>query len=595
MNKRNPSLFPMAGFLTVGVIPGWDKGIIMLRSIGSVAFLSLLMVGCGGGGSGGGGSLATYSIGGTVTGLTGSGLLLQTNQGDVVPVSGAGAFTFANQLGTGAAYTVTVKTQPSAPVQNCTVSNGSGTVGTANVTTVAVACSTVAGYTVGGTVSGLVGSDLTLAICTRPGNTHGVPTPDSCSNKKHVSANGTYTLDTVYLADYSGLDYVSIAQEPSSPPQRCVISNAAVSAQAANDTGFTVSCAGFSYVTNAADDTLSVYSIDATTGALAVIGTPTVTGDSPYATVGLEDGNARIRYEGNGLTVVDGIRYVFVGNEFSNDVSAFAVNSTTGALTAVRGSPFPAGKDPQALALLNDVSQAYYLYVANAGSGDVSAYEIDEGTGALNPLFGPGASTIATGENPTSIAIGGQFSFAQFVYVANHGGSNDISAFNSDLTPVPGSPFPARGNPLSLAVGAGGKFLYSANPDATNPTISGFTIDGIGALTPLSGSPFPLPVSHYIATDQTGAYLYVTAGANIVGYAIDATTGALTALPGFPVSAGADPYSVSIDPTNRFLYVANHGGANIAGFRLDASSGALTRISGSPFQAGSHSEFIATF
>jgi hypothetical protein len=45
--------------------------IIMLRSIGSVTFLALFMVGCGGGGSGGGGSLATYSIGGTVTVLTG--------------------------------------------------------------------------------------------------------------------------------------------------------------------------------------------------------------------------------------------------------------------------------------------------------------------------------------------------------------------------------------------------------------------------------------------------------------------------------------------------------------------------------------------
>lgn len=49
MNKRNPSLFLMAGFLRVGVIPGWDKGIIMLRFIGSVTFLALLMVGCGGG------------------------------------------------------------------------------------------------------------------------------------------------------------------------------------------------------------------------------------------------------------------------------------------------------------------------------------------------------------------------------------------------------------------------------------------------------------------------------------------------------------------------------------------------------------------
>ncbi len=142
----------------------------MLRSIGSVTFLALFMVGCGGGGGDSGSSPpppppATYTVGGTVTGLTGIGLILQTNAGDVLPVSKAGAFTFANQLGSGASYTVTVNTQPSTPAQNCTVANGSGTVGTANINTVAVACSTVAGYTVGGTVSGLVGSGLTLAIC----------------------------------------------------------------------------------------------------------------------------------------------------------------------------------------------------------------------------------------------------------------------------------------------------------------------------------------------------------------------------------------------------------------------------------------------
>ena len=52
------------------------KGIIMLRSIGSVTFLARFMVGCGGGGggSGAGGNGTTYSIGGSVTGLTGSGL-----------------------------------------------------------------------------------------------------------------------------------------------------------------------------------------------------------------------------------------------------------------------------------------------------------------------------------------------------------------------------------------------------------------------------------------------------------------------------------------------------------------------------------------
>ena len=82
------------------------------------------------------------------------------------------------------------------------------------------------------------------------------------------------------------------------------------------------------------------YSVDATTGALAVIGAPTPTGVSPHAIVGFEVGSGRAQG-----------RYVFVANEGSNDVSAFAVDVTTGELTAVPGSPFPAGTDPQAMAL----------------------------------------------------------------------------------------------------------------------------------------------------------------------------------------------------------------------------------------------------
>src|SRR5215470_2248477 len=110
----------------------------MLRSIGPVAFLALLMVGCGeggsGGGGGGGGGAASYSIGGSVTGLTGSGLVLQTNASDLIAVSAAGAFTFPNKLASGAAYAVSVKTQPSSPTQSCAVTNGFGTVRNANIT-----------------------------------------------------------------------------------------------------------------------------------------------------------------------------------------------------------------------------------------------------------------------------------------------------------------------------------------------------------------------------------------------------------------------------------------------------------------------------
>jgi 6-phosphogluconolactonase (cycloisomerase 2 family) len=316
---------------------------------------------------------------------------------------------------------------------------------------------------------------------------------------------------------YSGPDFVGVTQQPSSPTQRCVVSNATINIQNANDTSVTVSCAAYSYVTNAADNTLSSYSVDATTGALAVIGAPTVAGAAPHAIVGFENYDAATPQSYDGAAFQ---RYVFVGNEGSNDVSAFAEDITSGALTAVPGSPFPAGTDPQALALYGSS-----LYVANAGSDSFSAYAIDGSTGALTALPG---SPVAVGKSPTSIVVDPS-SFipsGPVIYLANHGGSNDISAFYSDLTPVPGSPFSTGGNPLSLALGAGGQFLYTANPDATHPSISGFRVDlTTGALSPLSGSPFPIPVSHYIATDQTGAYLYVTSGASIVGYAIDATTG----------------------------------------------------------------------
>jgi len=453
----------------------------------------------------------------------------------------------------------------------------------------------VSGYAVEGTVSGLVGSGLTLEICSGGGGPGGgyYPHPPHlpCHSLLQVSANGAFTLDSVYPypAGYSGSEYVVITQQPSSPTQRCVISNAAVSIQNASNTGVTVSCADYndySYVTNAADNTLSTYRVDATTGALTVVGTPIATGASPYAIVGLDTGDQR---------------FVFVGNEGSNDVSAFVVNSATGALTAVPGSPFAAGTDPKAMAWATAFEGGYNLYVANAGSDNVSVYAIDYSTGALTALPG---SPVAVGRSPTSIVIDSNLGYA---FVANNGDSNDISAFSIDtagaLIPVPGSPFPAGGNPLSLEFGVGGKFLYTANPDATNPSISGFSIDPTtGALSPVSGSPFPLPVSHYMAIEQTGlqtgnltrGYLYVTTDASIVGYAFDWTTGALTALPGFPVAAGANAYSVSI-AGNQFLYVANDGAANISGFTLDLLTGALTPMAGSPFPAGKHPEFITMF
>jgi len=86
---------------------------------------------------------ATYTIGGSVSGLTGTGLVLRNNGGDDLPVAANGAFTFTTAATQGSAYAVTVAVQPSG--QTCAVTGGSGTVNAANVGSVQVACQAVAG------------------------------------------------------------------------------------------------------------------------------------------------------------------------------------------------------------------------------------------------------------------------------------------------------------------------------------------------------------------------------------------------------------------------------------------------------------------
>jgi hypothetical protein len=111
-------------------------------------------------GSWSGGDVApprTYTIGGTVSGLSGT-AVLQVNGGGDLSVSSNGSVTFATPLATGTAYSVTVRTNPSG--QTCTVSNGTGTVPSANVTNVGVTC---ASNPAGGDSSGTHSDDFNRA------------------------------------------------------------------------------------------------------------------------------------------------------------------------------------------------------------------------------------------------------------------------------------------------------------------------------------------------------------------------------------------------------------------------------------------------
>jgi hypothetical protein len=118
------------------------------------AAVALILGGCGGGGESAPAPPvtppttppATFNIGGTITGLVGSGLTLQNNGGDNLSASKDGTIFFATALQDGSAYNVTVLAQPSNPVQRCTVANGAGTLAGRNAINIQVSC--VTGQTV---------------------------------------------------------------------------------------------------------------------------------------------------------------------------------------------------------------------------------------------------------------------------------------------------------------------------------------------------------------------------------------------------------------------------------------------------------------
>ena len=115
----------------------------------------------------------TFTIGGTVSGLaTGGSLALKNNADPDLLVTTNGNFTFPAAVASGAAYAVTISTQPAG--QDCAVASGTGNA-SANVTNVAVTCTT----TVSGTVSGLIGT---------------VVLRNNGANDKPISADGAFSF-----------------------------------------------------------------------------------------------------------------------------------------------------------------------------------------------------------------------------------------------------------------------------------------------------------------------------------------------------------------------------------------------------------------
>lgn len=178
------------------------------------------------------GSPPAFKIGGTLSGLApGASVVLQNVGGDALTLTTNGAFSFSAPFVTGAAYDVTVRTNPStlAQTQTCTVAAGSGNVGRADITSVVVTCTNNA-YAIGGTLTGLApGKSVSLE------NQDGSPLT--------LTTNGAFafgpkqTQGTIFLIKVS------------SPPvgETCTVSGGSGTVGAADVTTAMVTCTPLAY------------------------------------------------------------------------------------------------------------------------------------------------------------------------------------------------------------------------------------------------------------------------------------------------------------------------------------------------------------
>jgi len=167
------------------------------------------------------------------------------------------------------------------------------------------------------------------------------------------------------------------------------------------------------------------------------------------------------------------------------------------------------------------------------------------------------------------------------------------------LTLVSGSPFPTNGGDLGQGLTVVGSRLYAVNTFPPNSalgtkdkaanqgTVSGFAIGPACSLTLLAGSPWSTggAMPIGVAANPAGTRLFIGNSNDGTIMALDiAGDGSLTPVAGAPFTAEAGPADLSVSPDGARLFVS-HGSAGLGVYDI-AASGALTEVAGSPFAAG---------
>jgi 6-phosphogluconolactonase len=271
-------------------------------------------------------------------------------------------------------------------------------------------------------------------------------------------------------------------------------------------------------------------------------------------------------------------KFLYASDFDSGAVRVYAIQSSTGALSEVAGSPFapsttPANGGPFALS-----PDGKFLFYSDS-FGAISTFSISAGT-----LTASGAVVQNNGQ-PLSMVVdpAGKFLYASdhADYVIDAQMSVYSIASTGTLTEVPGSPFSFHGSspnaePAGIAIHPSGKFVYTGL--TTNPTgVDGFTTNATtGALTLIPGAPFlqGLFTSNYMVMAPSGARLYATDPTQVIAFSIDASSGVLTKQSALSSSTGGTMQMV-IDKAEKFLYSSNAPFKTVSSYPIDPTTGKL--------------------
>ena len=189
----------------------------------------------------------------------------------------------------------------------------------------------------------------------------------------------------------------------------------------------------FAYAVNEDDGTVSMFTVDSTTGVLIATTPATVfTGQTPFSIT--VDPSGKFAYVPNNTT----------GGANTYGISQYTIDSVTGVLTQNATPAVAAGNGPSSVAV--DPSSKF-AYVVNRIDNTISMYTIDSSSGNLTPNT---PATIATGAQPWRIIVDPT---GKFAYVTNQGNASlSIYTLKSDGTLTAIGTAPTGNDPVSVAI-----------------------------------------------------------------------------------------------------------------------------------------------